>query len=125
MGVKVMKVAVSAQGPLLSSAVDGRFGRAAWFIIADTEKGEFQAVKNEQNLAAAQGAGVQSAQLVVNRGARAVLTGHCGPKAFKVLSAAGIPVYLGTQGSVSDAIEQFRKRQLTRAAQADVEGHWA
>ncbi len=120
-----MKVAVSAQGPLMSSTVDGRFGRAAWFVIADTGATEFEAVKNEQNLAASQGAGIQSAQLVVNHGAQAVLTGHCGPKAFKVLSAAGIPVYLGTQGSVSDAVEQFRKRQLTKAAQADVEGHWA
>lgn len=120
-----MKVAISAQGPLLASTVDGRFGRAAWFILADVETGSFEAVKNEQNLSAAQGAGIQSAQLAVNHGAEAVLTGHCGPKAFKVLSAAGVPVYLGIQGSVSDAIEQFRKRQLTKAAQADVEGHWA
>lgn len=120
-----MKVAVSAQGPLLSSAVDGRFGRAAWFIIADTETDAFQAVKNDQNLAAAQGAGIQSAQLVVNRGAQAVLTGHCGPKAFRVLKAAGIRVCVGVDGAVSAAFDRFKAGSLQEAGEADVEGHWA
>lgn len=120
-----MKVAVSAQGPLLSSPVDGRFGRAACFIILDTESGEFEAVKNEQNLAAAQGAGIQSAQLVVNHGAQAVLTGHCGPKAFRVLKAAGIRICVGVDGAVSDALEKFKSGSLEEASEADVEGHWA
>ena len=120
-----MKVAVSAQGPLLSSVVDGRFGRAAWFIIADTETGAFQAVKNDQNLMAAQGAGIQSAQLVVNHGAQAVLTGHCGPKAFRVLKAAGVRIHVGVNGAVSDALEKFKAGSLEEAAEADVEGHWA
>ena len=120
-----MKVAISAQGPALSSLVDGRFGRAAWFIIADSETGAFQTVQNDQNLAAAQGAGIQSAQLVVNHGAQAVLTGHCGPKAFRVLKTAGVHVYVGVDGVVSDALEKLKAGSLQEAAEADVEGHWA
>lgn len=120
-----MKIAVSSQGASLSSPADERFGRAAWFILTDPDGVGFEAIQNEQNLNAAQGAGVQSAQLVANHGAQAVLTGHCGPKAFKVLSAANIGVYVGVRGSVSDALDQFRKRELTQVAQADVEGHWA
>jgi predicted Fe-Mo cluster-binding NifX family protein len=102
-----------------------RFGRAPWFIIADTETGEFQAVRNDQNLGAAQGAGIQSAQRVANHGAHVVLTGHCGPKAFRVLKAAGVSVHVGVAGAVSDAIEQFKAGALREADQADVEGHWA
>jgi len=109
----------------LSDAVDTRFGRAAWFVIVDTETHAVEPVKNEQNLDAAQGAGIQAAQAVSQHGAQAVLTGHCGPKAFRVLSAAGIGVYLGAQGTVADTVEQFRARRLSKAVAADVEGHWA
>lgn len=120
-----MRVAVSSKGPDRTSQVDERFGRAAWFVIVDTDTDAVQAVKNEQNLSAAQGAGIQSAQTVVNHEVQAVLTGHCGPKAFKVLASAGVPVYLGIRGDVSNAVEQLRRRELTKAVQADVEGHWA
>jgi len=120
-----MIVAVSAGGPELSSAVDSRFGRAAWFVFVDLDTDAVRAVKNEQNLTAVQGAGIQSAQRVVEQGAGAVITGHCGPKAFRVLSAAGAAIYLGAKGSVADAVSQFRKRELTKADAADVEGHWA
>jgi len=120
-----MKVAVSSQGPLLESAVDQRFGRAAWFIVADTETGAFSAVENAQNLNAAQGAGIQSASTVANQGVEAVLTGHCGPKAFRVLESAGVRLYLGVQGRVSEALEQLKAGALKEAAKADVEGHWA
>ena len=74
-----MKIAISASSPELSSPVDARFGRAAWFIIADVESGAWEAVENKQNLQATQGAGIQSAECVANRGVAAVLTGHCGP----------------------------------------------
>ncbi|MFH0965684.1 MAG: NifB/NifX family molybdenum-iron cluster-binding protein [Planctomycetota bacterium] len=119
-----MKIAVSSQGPHLSSGVDARFGRAPWFIVIDADTGAFETVRNEQNVQAAQGAGIQSAQLVVNHGAQAVLTGHCGPKAFRVLKAAGVRVYLGLDATVADALEKFKAGSLDESSQADVEGHW-
>jgi len=119
-----MKVAVTSQGAELSSQVDQRFGRAACFIIADTDADTVQTVRNEQNVNAPQGAGIQSAQAVVNHGVQAVLTGHCGPKAFRVLATAGIKVYVGLEGTVSEALENFRAGELREAPTADVEGHW-
>lgn len=120
-----MKVAVSSQGAGLDSAVDQRFGRARYFIVADAETGAFSAVENEQNLNAAQGAGIQAAQTVVNQGVQGVLTGHCGPKAFRVLSAAGISIYVGVQGTVQEALEKLKAGELQETAESDVEGHWA
>lgn len=119
-----MRVAVTSQGPELTSQVDPRFGRAAYFIIADTEGDAFSAVANDQNVNAAQGAGVQSAQAVVDQGVEAVLTSHCGPKAFRVLAAAGVRVYVGASGTVSQALEQLKAGSLEQAPQPDVEGHW-
>lgn len=119
-----MKVAVSSQGARLADMVDQRFGRARYFIVADTESGAFSAVENEQNLNAAQGAGIQAAQNVANQGVEAVLTGHCGPKAYRVLSAAGISIYIGVQGTVEEALDKLKAGELQETTESDVEGHW-
>ena len=119
-----MKVAITAQGADLSSTVDPRFGRAKYFIIADTESGGFEAVDNAQNLNAPQGAGIQAAQNVSAKGAEVLITGHCGPNAFRTLSAAGIKVVVGAEGTVSEALEKFKAGELKESEGADVEGHW-
>lgn len=120
-----MKVAISARGPELDSLVDVRFGRAPWFIIADTESDEWEAVENKKNMEAAQGAGVQSAECVVGKGAEAVLTGHCGPRAFQALSAAGIKIFVGADGeTVAKALDRLKSGDLKETGQADVGGHW-
>ena len=40
------------------------------------------------------GAGIQSAQLMADRGVKTVLTGNCGPNAHQTLSAADIEVLI-------------------------------
>jgi predicted Fe-Mo cluster-binding NifX family protein len=119
-----MKIAVTSRGKELGSAVDPRFGRAGFFIVADTETGAFSVADNEQNLSAAQGAGIQAGRNVVNLGVQAILTGHVGPKAFATLQAGGVKIYAGVSGTVAEAIEQFKAGQLTETTGADVEGHW-
>ena len=119
-----MKVVVTADGERLDSAVDPRFGRAAKFILYDTESGQFKAVDNAQNLNLPQGAGIQAAETVFRLGADCLITGHCGPKAFQVLQTAGIRIFTGAQGTVAQAIEQFKAGRLTATGAADVEGHW-
>ena len=54
----------------------------------------------------------------------AVMTGHCGPKAFRVLDAAGIQIYLGAEGTVEAALNDFRAGKYQPANKPDVEGHW-
>jgi len=119
-----MKLAVTASGRELESKVDLRFGRAAGFIIYNLEDDSFTYINNEQNLNAAQGAGIQAAQNVVNQGVDAIITGHCGPKAFRVLNSAGVKIYTGAEGTIKEAIERFKNNDLQEAASADVEGHW-
>ena len=119
-----MKVAITSQGKELSSPVDLRFGRAKYFIIADTDSGDFEAADNTQNLNAPQGAGIQSAQNIVNKGVEAVISGHCGPNAFRTLSAGGIKIVVGAEGTVAEALEKFKAGELKELEGADVEGHW-
>jgi len=119
-----MKVAVSCTGKDLDSQVDPRFGRAASFLLVDTETLAFEVIANSQNLQAAQGAGVQAASLIARMKPAAVLTGHCGPKAFQVLQAAGIPVYVGVSGTVKEAVARFKKGEFTPSTAPNAEGHW-
>jgi len=119
-----MKVVVTSSGEGLDSQVDPRFGRAAQFILVDTETGVARAVDNSAGVAAAQGAGVQAAETVSRLGAECLITGHCGPKAFRTLDAAGIAVYTGASGTVAEAISQLEGGGLTRASGPDVGGHW-
>ena len=119
-----MKIAVTSQGKDLSSQVDPRFGRAKYFIVVDTDSGEFTAEDNSQNLNAAQGAGIQAGQNVVSLGVEAVITGNAGPNAFKTLQAGNVKIYISATGMVADVIEQLKAGKLQEASQANVEGHW-
>jgi predicted Fe-Mo cluster-binding NifX family protein len=120
-----MKVAFTTTGDTLGSPMDKRFGRAPKFLVFDLETGGFEVIDNGQNLNAPQGAGIQSAQNVAKAGASSLVTGHCGPKAFRVLQAAGVAVYTTDASTVAEAISLFRSGALTKALSPDVDGHWA
>jgi predicted Fe-Mo cluster-binding NifX family protein len=120
-----MKIAITSKGKDLSSDVDPRFGRARWFIVYDTETDKSEVCDNEQNMNSVQGAGIQAAQKLAQQKVGYVLTGHCGPNAFRTLNLAGIKVIVGAQGTVLEAIEQFGRGQLAPAEQPDVQGHWS
>ena len=120
----VLKLVVSAKGQTLDSDLDPRFGRAKYFLLVDPEGDSLEVVENKQNLQLAQGAGIQAAQTVVESGAQAVLTGNCGPKAFKVLKAAKIPVAVGLSGTVREALRQYKENKVSYAQGPNVEGHW-
>ncbi len=120
-----MKIALTSQGENLDAALDVRFGRAKNFIVYDNETKAFSVVPNTQNLNAAQGAGIQAATTVASTGAGAVITGHCGPKAFRVLEEVDIKVYTTTASTVAEALKAFEDGKLSMLAAADVNGHWA
>ena len=119
-----MKVVVTSQGTDLASPVDPRFGRAAQFILVDSETGHHEVYANQQALDAAQGAGIQAARVVVDLGAEAVITGNVGPKAFMALEAGRVAVYIGATGTVEEALGELKQGTLRLADGANVDGHW-
>ncbi len=120
-----MKIAITSKGTGRNYRVDPRFGRAEYIGIYDSETDEYMFKSNEKNLNAAQGAGIQTAQNVIDSGAEVLITGHCGPKAFHVLHYGKIKVFTGAIDTVKHAVEDYRRGKLKEADSADVEGHWA
>ena len=120
-----MKIAITSQGTGENYNVDPRFGRAKYIAVYDVETDEYMFKSNEQNLNAAQGAGIQAAQNIIETEAEVLITGHCGPKAFQVLKAGKVKVFTGASDTVKQAIEAYRQGKLKEADSADVEGHWA
>ncbi|WP_419784151.1 NifB/NifX family molybdenum-iron cluster-binding protein [Maridesulfovibrio sp.] len=119
-----MKIAISCQGNDLNGEIDPRFGRAKGFLVCDTDADTQEYIDNTQNLNAAQGAGIQSAQNVAATGASAIITGHVGPKAFTALDKGSIKVYLIGGGTVAEALASFQEGKLEAATDADKPGHW-
>jgi predicted Fe-Mo cluster-binding NifX family protein len=110
-----MKILLSAATPGLDSAVDPRFGRAAYYIIVDTDTLEWQAHPNPA-AGASGGAGTQAAQFAAGQGVQAAISGDFGPNAYNALAAAGIAMHLlGASRTVDQAVKQFKSGQLEQA----------
>ena len=114
-----MKLIITSEGPNPSDRVDPRFGRARYLIQYDSASESFVSSDNSEQMEAAQGAGVQAAQKVVGFGADALLTGHCGPKAFQVLAEADVKIYSGFEGTVLDAVQAWKNGDLEPLAAPD------
>jgi predicted Fe-Mo cluster-binding NifX family protein len=119
-----VRIGFSTSGETLESPLDLRFGRAPKFLVYDLDSGTYEVVDNRQNVDAAQGAGIQSSETVARLGVKSIVTGHCGPKAFRVLQAAGIKVYTSDAPTVAAALVLYRSGKLIETKAADVEGHW-
>jgi predicted Fe-Mo cluster-binding NifX family protein len=116
-------IAITSEGPTLDDPVDPRFGRAAGFIIINPETLEFQYVENGEAQVRAQGAGIQAAETVARAGAKAVLTGYVGPKAFHALSAAGIRVAQDIENmTVREAVGKYNSNALTWSSASEAKG---
>lgn len=114
-----MKICITSEGKTLDSKVDSRFGRCQNFIFFDIDTGSFEAQENA-NTQFSGGAGIQSGQLVVSKGVKAVLTGNIGPNAHQVLSAAGISVFTEVSGLVKDVIKEYKNGKYSSAKSPSV-----
>lgn len=113
-----MKIAVSSSGKNLDSLIDPRFGRCAYFLLVETDNMSFEVFDN-QSMASGGGAGIQSAQFISSKGAKAVITGNCGPNAVKTLAAAGIEVFLENTGIVREVLQKYKNKELTSTDMAN------
>ena len=119
-----MKIAITSKGKDLDSPMDPRFGRAPYILIVDTLNNGLEVLDNSENVNAFKGAGIQAAVMINDRGAKVLLTGYCGPNAFKTLNAAGIKVANDVTGTVRDAVIAYREGKVSFAEGANVEGSW-
>jgi predicted Fe-Mo cluster-binding NifX family protein len=96
----------------LSGRLAAHFGSAPYYTIVETDSGAFEVVSNAHarhehgTCEAASGMGSREVDAVVCQG--------LGRRAFAGLAAAGIPVYVADEGSVSGAVEEFRAGRLVQ-----------
>jgi predicted Fe-Mo cluster-binding NifX family protein len=119
-----MKIAVTSTGPALTSDLDPRFGRAAYFLVVDGDTLQSEVVENAQNLNLPQGAGIQAARTIIDRKVDVLITGNCGPKAFIVLENAGVAVITGASGRIQEAVARYLSGEFQAAREPNVDGHW-
>jgi predicted Fe-Mo cluster-binding NifX family protein len=119
-----MKIAITSIGQDLNSQIDPKFGRAAYILIVDTVHDGVEVLDNSENRNAFKGAGIQAAAMVSKKGAEVLLTGYCGPNAYKTLQAAGIKVANDVSGKVKDAVDALIEGNVEFADSANVEAHW-
>ncbi|EKD37985.1 MAG: dinitrogenase iron-molybdenum cofactor biosynthesis protein [uncultured bacterium] len=119
-----MKVAVTAKGRDLQAEVDPRFGRAPYILIVETETMEYETIDNSVNVNAFKGAGIQAATMVAEKGAQVLLTGYCGPNAFRTIQAAGVKVVNDVTGTVREALETLKSGKVAYSTGPNAEGHW-
>ena len=119
---KNMKIAITSSGPELTSQVDPRFGRCAYFIFVDTDSDKFEAIENSgaQGMG---GVGIQAGQMMIDKGIKAVLTGNCGPNAFQTLKAAGVEVITGVSGTVQEIVDKFKAGGFQSVSGPNVSPH--
>jgi len=111
-----MIIAVTSLGDDPGSPIDARFGRAGWFLLHDDQAQSWEALENSQGQEALQGAGIQAAQQMASRGVEVLITGTTGPKAQQALKAAGIRIFHGAKGSVTAALDAYKKGRLEQAS---------
>jgi predicted Fe-Mo cluster-binding NifX family protein len=119
-----MKIAITAKGRDIDAEVDPRFGRAAFIVIVDEKGTVLETIDNSSNVNAMRGAGIQAGKMLADRKVDVLMTGYCGPNAFKALDAAGIRVAVEQTGKVKDALERLNREDVVYADDANVEAHW-
>jgi predicted Fe-Mo cluster-binding NifX family protein len=105
-----MKIMIAAEGPDLTARVGHRFGTSPYLIIIDTQTMAFEAVSNPAADNQPGGAGIMAVVLAIGRDVNAVLTGYCSPAAMRYLAEGGVEVLTGINATVTDAVEQYKKR---------------
>jgi predicted Fe-Mo cluster-binding NifX family protein len=104
------KICFTSSGKDLEAGLDPKFGRAQYFLIFDTETSELEVVENP-NRDAVQGAGIQTAQFILNKDVRTIVTGRVGPNARNILESAHVHLIEGAAGKIEDILKQLRSEK--------------
>ena len=114
-------IAISACGRDLDACVEPRFGRTRFFVLVDPNTEDWESFDNMANISSLQDVGILTAKnLTKNQAVKTVLTGHCGPKAFKELKEAGVKVFLNAGGTVRFALNKLLQGELQESAEPNV-----
>jgi predicted Fe-Mo cluster-binding NifX family protein len=112
------KICIAATGPTIDAQVAPLFGRAPYFLMFGL--GTFEVLPNP-NVYDRTGVGVQSAQLVVSEGAKAIITYDISVNALQEFQRLRVTVYSGVNGTARDALQWYQAGRLSPASLTDTQ----
>ncbi len=109
-----MKIAISITAGGTEAKVSSRFGRCPFFMIYDIENDEYEIIPNPAiNLSG--GAGSKAAEVIIEKGASAIISGNIGPNAYRALKSGNIEMYLANDSAdIKETIEKFKNGELEK-----------
>lgn len=117
------KVIVTAEGETPEAKVDAHFGRCKYLLVCDPETNQVEKSIANDNATAQGGAGVSTAQMVADLGAKQIITGNIGPKAYQALSTSGIEIFVADSGTVTQALADLKDGKLEKVSDASAPMH--
>jgi predicted Fe-Mo cluster-binding NifX family protein len=109
-----MRIAMSAFGPNLMSRLSPRLGGCSYFLVIDPGTKNLEVYENKHD-GRGGGTGAQAARFLASKKVNALITGRCRADTFKILSDAGIYVFLKQSGIVKEVLEKYARGLLRRA----------
>ena len=106
-----MKIAIPVDEKNKETNISQSFGRAPFFMIYETISKERIYLENEAATSPG-GAGIKAAQIIVDSGAKVLLTPRCGGNAEEVLRNAGLLLYQTQSGTALAALDAYLKDRL-------------
>jgi len=82
-------IAISSKNNCVDALFEERFGRAACFVLFDTDTADYTILQNihaQEN----SGAGIKTSEWLINQNVSKIITGRIGPKAKNVLDQCSI-----------------------------------
>lgn len=107
-----MKIAMPINERDLNSNICPSFGRAPYFLIHKTDTEETYYLDNSVAAASQGGAGIRSAQMLVDHGVEALLTQRCGENAEEVLQKSEVQIFESIPGTAQQNIDAFVSNKL-------------
>ncbi len=110
-----MIIAVASHAPCLAGLVSPRFGHSPWFVVYDTRAARFQHLPHHLEPIPDPDSGVAAARLLRRHHVGAVVAGHFGDHAVRVLLDAHLCLFTAGHITVARALADFRDGHLRDA----------
>lgn len=92
----------------LDSKIDSRFGRAAYFLIYDTEKEEIESLEKNPFLNQDHGVGIQVGNRVIQKKCQIAVGPKFGPKVVEVLKTANVDLIIAENSPVKEILKKIK-----------------
>lgn len=108
-----MKIAMATLDKELNSKLDQTFGRAYYFLIHDTETNENKFIDNLA-INATGGAGIKSAQTLVDEQIDTLIVFRLGENAVKVLEGGNIALFRAVDETAQENLNKLKAGELIK-----------